>query len=426
MYYLILLVALISYAAIIAEHKLKINKAAPALFGGALIWGLIASPHGSHDPNLHGFLVEHLFDISGIFFFLLGAMTVVELMDRHGCFALITSVIKTRNVVALTCIVGISTFFLSAALDNLTTAIVMVAVLKKIITDNKRLLLMLAGLVVVAANAGGAWSPIGDVTTIMLWNSGQITGASVIKELFVPSIVCLIVGIAWALWHSRNQKASINTEINDKATVDDILKKKEKVAFLLLGLLTLLWVPLFKTWTHLPPFLGIFIGLGFMWLFSDHRHSDREERENLKVANLIRHIDTPTILFFLGILLTVSGLQFSGHLTRAAEFLTANLEGDFAINGAIGALSAIVDNVPLVAAIQGMYGLNAYPVDSTFWNALAYGAGTGGSMLIIGSAAGVAVMGLLKDMTFGWYLKHVAPGAALGYIGGFVTYYLMC
>lgn len=423
MYAAIGLIFVIGYTLIVAEHTFRINKAASALLTGMLIWAILTI--FSIDAHLtNESFKEHAFDISNIVFFLLGAMAVVELMDSHDSFSLVTESIKTRNTKKLMIIIGFVTFFLSAALDNMTTAIVMVAVLKKLIDDNKTLLMQMAGIVIIASNAGGAWSPIGDVTTIMLWIGGQVTSTGVIQNLFVPSLICLIVSIAVMLPSIKGE--TIKSPKSGKQGGTN-LSLSERIVVLCLGLLTLLGVPVFKNITHLPPFVGIFLGLGIMWVATEiihSRHPNYKEREHLMVTNILRRIDVPSTLFFLGILFSVAGLQEAGHLGAAADFLTSNLQGDFIITGAIGVLSSIVDNVPLVAAVQGMYPVDIYPKDSTFWNALAYAAGTGGSILIIGSAAGVAVMGIVK-IDFMWYLKRVTLPASVGYIAGFLVYYLM-
>lgn len=425
MTFAITLIFLIGYVAIIGEHPFRINKAAPALLAGMLIWSILAII--SEDVHItNESFKEHAFDIGNIVFFLLGAMVVVELMDSHDSFGLITSAIKTKNASTLLIIISVVAFFLSAVLDNLTTAIVMVAVLKKLIHDNRTLFMKMAGIVIIASNAGGAWSPIGDVTTIMLWIGGQVTSEGVISELFLPSFVCLMVSVAFMLPSVKGQTIGNgdHKEVKDHGTN---LSLFEKVIVLSLGLLTLLGVPVFKSATHLPPFVGIFLGLGIMWIvteFIHSRHPNYKERTHLVVTSVLRKIDVSSTLFFLGILFSVAGLQEAGILDRAAKFLTATLKEEFIINGAIGILSAIVDNVPLVAAVQGMYSLEVYNVDSTFWNALAYAAGTGGSMLIIGSAAGVAVMGIAK-IDFMWYLKRITLPASAGYVAGFFVYYLV-
>lgn len=425
MYLTIAGIFVICYALIIGEHPFRINKAASALLGGALVWTILTIFGGDSHATIESFK-EHSYDIANIVFFLLGAMVVVELMDAHDSFSLITGAIKTRSAVKLMIIIGLATFFLSATLDNLTTAIVMVAVLKRLIHNNKILLMKMAGIVIIAANAGGAWSPIGDVTTIMLWLGGQVTTKGVITELFIPSLVCLVVSVACMLPGVKGEQVE-SASISDGESHQTRLSLGEKLAVLCLGLLTLLGVPIFKDATHLPPYVGIFLGLGIMWVVTEviHlRHPNYKEREHLVVSSVLRRIDVPSVLFFMGILSLVAGLQQGGHLGDMASFLSANLHGDFAINGVIGILSAVFDNVPLVAAVQAMYPLDVYPTDSTFWNALAYAAGTGGSNLIIGSAAGVAVMGILK-IDFMWYLKRVSPASTIGYAAGLFVYYLM-
>lgn len=420
MFALIAILFVLGYAAIALEHPLKINKAASALLTGMLIWTVITVGHlGDHDPLLA--LNEHISGIASILFFLLGAMTVVELMDAHAGFQVITDRITSTNKLLLLWVIGFITFFLSAALDNMTTAIVMCALLRKMIAD-KNDLWVFAGMVIIAANAGGAWSPIGDVTTIMLWINGQVTSANIIAKLFLPSLVCLVLPL---LWLSR----SMNGVIHRPNMVPDAhlvqVSKRQQYTVFLIGLFTLLGVPVFKQVTHLPPFMGIMFGLGILWVYTEFIHTrGMEERGQLQVTSILRRIDHSSILFFLGILVAVAGLETAGHLTMLAGWLDSTLGNIFAVNTAIGLLSAIVDNVPLVAAAQGMYPMTTYGPDHSFWELLALCAGTGGSILIIGSAAGVAVMGIL-GIEFGWYFKRMALPATLGYAGGIITFWLM-
>jgi Na+/H+ antiporter NhaD/arsenite permease-like protein len=420
MFALIAILFVVGYAAIALEHPLRINKAAPALLTGMLVWSLLMIGHvGTHDP-LHA-LNEHLSGIASILFFLLGAMTVVELMDAHAGFQVITDRITSTNKRSLLWVIGILTFFLSAALDNMTTAIVMCALLRKMIAD-KDDLWTFSGMVIIAANAGGAWSPIGDVTTIMLWIDGQVTPANIILKLIVPSLICLILPLLW-LHRSMNGRIERPNLVPD-GHLSNVSKGQQLTVFLI-GLFTLLGVPVFKQVTHLPPFMGIMFGLGILWVYTEFIHARGiEERGQLQVTSILRRIDHSSILFFLGILSAVAGLETAGHLTLLAGWLDSALGNIYAVNTVIGVLSAVVDNVPLVAAAQGMYPMTTYPPDHSFWELLALCAGTGGSILIIGSAAGVAVMGIL-GIEFGWYVRKMAFPAALGYFGGILTFWLM-
>lgn len=421
-----LVVFILGYMAIALEHPLKIDKAASALIIGALGWTLYAfSGADAHHIGEH--LAHHLVDISEILFFLLGAMTIVELIDAHQGFSVLTDRINTKNKVKLMWILCVLTFFFSAVLDNLTTSIVMAALLSKIIKD-KEDLWMFAGMIIVSANAGGAWSPIGDVTTIMLWIGGQVTAANIITSIIVPSIVCMIVPLVYLTF---KLKGEVSTP-DQKTAIEHISNPTthfERNFVFILGVACLLFVPVFKTVTHLPPYLGILLSLGIMWLATEilHHSKNTEEKSGLTVVAVLRKVDVSTILFFLGILLAVASLQSMGHLDDMAAILDKGFNGNiYAINIIIGLLSAIVDNVPLVAGAMGMYpiGLGDFAVDGTFWEFLAYCAGTGGSVLIIGSAAGVAVMGILK-IDFIWYLKKISVLALMGYLAGAITYILL-
>jgi Na+/H+ antiporter NhaD/arsenite permease-like protein len=313
------------------------------------------------------------------------------------------------------------TFFLSAALDNLTTAIVMAALLRKMIKD-KQDLWMFAGILIIAANAGGAWSPIGDVTTIMLWIGGQVTASNIITEIFLPSLICLLVPLLIMTFRFKGNIESASH--HDEHPV--MVTSHEKKLVFFVGVGALLFVPVFKTITGLPPFMGILFGLGIVWILTEILHKSKQPtyKKPLTIAGVIQRIDTPSILFFLGILIAVGSLQSAGHLVDLATVLDNNLNNVYAVNAAIGVLSSIVDNVPLVAGAMGMYSLETYPVDSIFWELLAYCAGTGGSILIIGSAAGVAIMGILK-IDFMWYVKNISLLALAGYIAGILTYMVL-
>ncbi len=436
-YALIAILFVVGYVAIALEHPLKVNKAASALITGMVLWTVITVGHvGVESPLIAGWAAEqalshafadHLSGIASILFFLLGAMVVVELMDAHAAFQVITDRITTTDKRTLLWVVGLVTFFLSAALDNLTTAIVMCALLRKLMTERDDIWLY-AGAVIIAANAGGAWSPIGDVTTIMLWNDGQITTGNIILKLLVPSLVCLILPLVWLGWSLKGRVQRPPIGENDETG----LSARERSSVFVLGVVTLLGVPFFKELTHLPPFVGVMLGLGILWVYTEfiHARTGVEERGQLQVTSVLRRIDHSSILFFLGILVAVSALETAGHLTDLASGLSTVFGTNYyAVNSVIGVLSAIVDNVPLVAAAQGMYPIaevaaGGFPQDHSFWELLALCAGTGGSILVIGSAAGVAAMGILH-IPFGWYLKRIAGPATLGYLGGILAFWLL-
>ena len=405
------LVFIVGYLAIAFEHPLKINKAASALLTGVVCWSIFAL-WGGNKEMISGELAHHLSEIAGILFFLLGAMVIVELIDAHDGFEVITQTIRTTSKRKLVWIVGILAFFLSAVLDNLTTTIVMVSLLRKLIPSHKDRL-MFTGLIVISANAGGAWSPIGDVTTTMLWIGNQVTTANIIIKTIVPSLVCFFVP---ALFISLKMKGDFESPEQQKPLLSTAYERK---TVFIIGVACLLFVPVFKTITHLPPYMGIVFGLGLMWVLTEMVHSEKDELEKgmFSVNHALKKIDTPSILFFLGILLAVSALQSSGILTSVANSLDKAIGDISVITIIIGFLSAIVDNVPLVAAAQGMYSLDQYPTDHFFWEFLAYCSGTGGSILIIGSAAGVAAMGM-ERIQFGWYLKNIAWLAIIGYLAG--------
>jgi Na+/H+ antiporter NhaD/arsenite permease-like protein len=410
---------ILGYVTIAFEHPLKVNKAATALITGVLCWVVFAL--FAEDKHSPGHIVGgYLGEVAGILFFLLGAMTIVELIDAHDGFEVITSRIKTTNKKKLVWIIGFITFFLSAVLDNLTTTIVLVSLLRIIIPDKKDRLLF-TGLVIIAANAGGAWSPIGDVTTTMLWIGGQITAGSIIIQTFLPGLVCFLVP---AFIISRQVKGNAEREMVVKEEQLTSTPKERNIVFWL-GIGSLLFVPVFKTITHLPPYMGILLGLGVMWVITEMIHHEKDEAEKgvLSVNHALRKIDTPSILFFLGILLSIAALQATGVLTNLAVSLSNSIGNIKAITLIIGLLSSVVDNVPLVAASQGMYGLEQYPTGHFFWEFLAYCAGTGGSCLIIGSAAGVAAMGLEK-IEFFWYLKKIGWLALIGYLAGAAVFIL--
>lgn len=431
MYLLMPALFLIGYLLIALEHPIRIDKSASALLTGVVCWTIltVGMGHGleipGYSPGEEHFaehsLLEHLSGIASILFFLMGAMTIVELIDAHEGFSIITEKVRTTHKVKLLWGLSFLTFFLSAALDNLTTAIVMAALLRKLIKD-KESLWFFAGMIVIAANAGGAWSPIGDVTTIMLWIGGQVTALNIVKEVFLPSVVCLLIPLAAASFLLKG-----NLERPEAAGTpddEDLVPPFEQNLILFLGVGSLLFVPVFKSITHLPPFMGILLGLGVLWLVTELLNTNRMHHSNRSVVAVLRRIDVPSVLFFLGILLAVAALETAGYLEELAEVLDNTFGSIYTVNILIGLLSSVVDNVPLVAGAMGMYPLTVYPQDGMFWELLAYCAGTGGSVLIIGSAAGVAIMGILK-IDFIWYLKHISWLALLGYFGGVITYYLI-
>ncbi len=408
------------YLAIAMEHPLKVNKAASALITGALCWTVFALY--AEDKHSAGHLVsEYLGEVAGILFFLLGAMTIVELIDAHDGFEVITNRIHTTSKRKLVWILGILTFFLSAVLDNLTTTIVIISLLRVLIPDKKERLLF-AGLTIIAANAGGAWSPIGDVTTTMLWIGGQITAGSIMLKTILPSIVCFLVP-AFIISRQVSGKAERVTDEGNETDLSSTPRERNLVFWVGLG--SLLFVPVFKTVTHLPPYMGVLLGLGVMWVITELIHHEKDEAEKgvLSVNHALRKIDTPSILFFLGILLAIAALQATGVLGSLALSLDRSVGNISLVTIIIGLLSSVVDNVPLVAAAQGMYSLDQYPTGHFFWEFLAYCAGTGGSCLIIGSAAGVAAMGLEK-IEFFWYLRKIGWLAFLGYLAGVAVFLL--
>lgn len=399
----------------------------PELYAGKEHISAEETDHFVHEFVEHG-LVHHLFDIASILFFLLGAMTIVELIDAHDGFSIITDRISTLSKIKLLWVICILTFFMSAALDNLTTSIVMISVIRKLISD-KEVKWLFGGFIIISANAGGAWSPIGDVTTTMLWNNGQIPDSTIIiKNLIIPSLVAMLAPLAIASFFVKGQVVrpeKFESLGHGVATIEPW----EKNLVFFLGLAGLLFVPVFKTATHLPPFTGMMLSLGVLWMVTEilHAKKDIENRQGLSVVSVLQKIDTASVLFFLGILMAVAALQEVGHLATVAGFLDTTFDQNmYSINITIGLLSAIVDNVPLVAAAQGMYpvSINQFAENGEFWQFLAYCAGTGGSALIIGSAAGVAVMGLEK-ISFGWYIKKITLYAVVGYFAGALTYYLM-
>ena len=411
-----IIVFILGYLAITLEHPLKINKTATALVTGVLVWTIYAISTGDASELGH-----HLASTSEILFFLLGAMTLVELVDAHQGFYFVSRLIKTDKVIKLLWIVGLITFFMSAVLDNLTSSIVMVTLLRKLIS-NKETRKYFVGIVVIAANAGGAWSPIGDVTTTMLWIGGQISATGIIQSLLLPSLVALLVPLIVASYVLKNQaigQAAASVALSST-------EERDGKIMLFAGAGSLIGVPIFKTLTHLPPYMGILLALGIVWILSELLHSEKDEeaKKHLSVGYALTKIDTSSILFFLGILLAIGGLESFGYLHALSDQLAHSLGNQNLIVTLIGLASAVVDNVPLVAATMGMYSLTDFPMDHVMWEYLAFCAGTGGSILIIGSAAGVAVMGMEK-IEFGWYLKKIGFLALLGYFAGAGLYLLL-
>jgi NhaD family Na+/H+ antiporter len=413
---LILIVFILGYIAIVFEFNIKINKTASALVMAGLVWMFLFLRKGIDLPEAVKVLGEKLNDVSQIIFFLLGAMTIVELINSHDGFKAITDLIQTNSKRKMLWLLGILTFFLSAILDNLTTTIVIVSLLRKLIPDKKERLL-LGAMVVVAANAGGAWTPIGDVTTTMLWINGNITTLNVMKALFAPSFFSLLI----ALFLIGIPLKGAYPQLTQRARQEVATPGARLVLFAGIG--ALIFVPIFKALTGLPPFMGILIGLGALWVLTDILHADEQDRQHLRIPHVLAQIDTSGVLFFLGILLCISALDAAGILQVFADFLGSYIHNSSLIAIIIGIISAVVDNVPLVAAGMGMYSMEVYPADSSFWQLLAYCAGTGGSMLIIGSAAGVALMSLEK-VDFLWYLRNISWIALISYFSGIAIYWL--
>ena len=437
----IVIVFVLGYALIATESLTKVNKAAIALLMFVGVWTLFMFDPAAYLPNcgvgdkvaaaVSEVIEKHLGSTSTTLFFLMGAMTIVEVVDQNGGFNWVRRVMKTRSKRTLLWRIAFMTFVLSAILDNLTTSIVMVMILRKLVADHKDRIIY-AALVIIAANSGGAFSPIGDVTTIMLWNKGLITAAGVISEIFIPSLLSMVIP-AFILQYSLKGELVVPEASGDNnEAVSDFSEGQRKAVFWL-GVGGLMFVPVFKSITHLPPFVGILLVLGVVWTTTEvfyrhlHRGHDREGLQK-RVTNLLSRVDMSTILFFLGILMAVACLETVGVLTMLGKGLNVAFDGNhYAVTGIIGVLSSIVDNVPLVAGCMGMYLVaptGDMAVDGIFWQLLAYCAGVGGSMLIIGSAAGVVVMGLEK-ITFGWYMKKISWIALVGYLAGIFSYWLI-
>ncbi|MDR0749941.1 MAG: sodium:proton antiporter NhaD [Tannerellaceae bacterium] len=468
---LIIVIFLTGYLLIALEHPLKLNKSGTALFTGIILWVLytlsmvgnlipVSSPgelekfilsvpdlaNLPYKEQITKYVVEHqilqsIGEIASTLIFLIGAMLIVELIDAHGGFMFITNRITTKNKRKLLVMIATITFFMSAVLDNLTTTIVMTVLIGKLIGNYKERWVF-GSIIIIAANSGGAWSPIGDITTIMLWVRGNISTSATIPHLFLPSLVSALVPILIARRFLHGD-VSAPHNIHDKNEDNELLKEletKEKLSILILGVGCLLFVPVFKTITHLPPFMGILFGLSILWVYTEimYRRDSIPEDLKLRLSKVVHRIDGSTLLFFLGILLAVDALRYAGILGSFSTWMDVNIGNVYAVNLIIGALSAIVDNVPLVAGAIGMYPVateamvaaSANPSyminfvqDGVFWQFLAYCAGVGGSMLVIGSAAGVVVMGLEK-IDFIWYLKRISLLALLGYLAGAGVYIL--
>jgi Na+/H+ antiporter NhaD/arsenite permease-like protein len=411
----------LAYIFIALEHPLKVNKTASALIGAGLLWTIYALMNGDQDA-VRGNLNDSVATTAQIVFFLMGAMTIVEVIDAHNGFNVITSRIKTTKLLSLLWLVGFVSFFLSSILDNLTTTIIMIALMKRLLArqDDR---LYFAGIIVIAANAGGAWTPIGDVTTTMLWIGGQITTLNIMKGVFLPSLACLVVPLILLSFSFRGKRVIAPEASPPNHRMSATLFEQTFMFFLGIGILVA--VPLFKSATHLPPFMGILLGLGILWLAGELLHRKKEDKfkAHLTLTEALKRIDMSCIVFFVGILLAVATLEHTHILAALARWLDHTVGRQDLIVILIGLASAVVDNVPLVAASMGMYDLAAYPPDSFLWEFISYCAGTGGSILIIGSAAGVAAMGLEK-IHFFWYAKKIGGLAALGYFSGIFVFLL--
>lgn len=414
----LIIIFIATYVAIAFEHGIRINKSASALIGAGLLWTVYAlniqDPHAVSEE-----LGASLMSTAQIVFFLMGAMTIVEVVDAHHGFEVITSRIKTKSLSGLIWMVGFVSFFLSAILDNLTTTIVMISLMKKLIAQREDRLYF-AGLIVIAANAGGAWTAIGDVTTTMLWIGGQVTALAIMKAVFLPALVNLLLPVCVMGWALRGRFVTTPDSRGPSLSGTTVF---ERNLMFYLGLAILLCVPAFKTWTHLPPFMGILFGLGILWLVGDLVHKEKQEgeKEHLTLVRALTRIDMSSLVFFVGILLSVATLEHTQILKSLAVWLDQIVGRQDVIVILIGLASAVVDNVPLVAASMGMYSLAQFPPDSFLWQFMAYCAGTGGSILIIGSAAGVAAMGLEK-IDFFWYVRKISGLALIAYMAGALVY----
>ena len=435
---LIVTVFVLGYLCIALEGVTKVNKAAVALLMFVGCWTLFMLNPGEYlsgvtadnvVSEVTSVIDHHLGGTAETLFFLMGAMTIVEVVDKNGGFNFVRNTLQTQSKRTLLWRIVFITFFLSAILDNLTTSIVMVMILRKLVPDHKDRIIY-ASLVIIAANSGGAFSPIGDVTTIMLWNKGVITAAGVMEEIFIPSIVSMVIPTLVMQRSLKGKLASVDANMSADYEVLDFNGTQRKIIFAL-GVGGLMFVPVFKSITHLPPFVGILLVLGVLWtateIFYRTEHGNNEGAKN-RVSNLIARIDMATILFFLGILMAVACLEEIKVLEALGVWLNDASNGNhYIVTGIIGILSSVVDNVPLVAGCMGMYDVASagdMAVDGIFWQLLAYCAGVGGSILIIGSAAGVVVMGLEK-ISFGWYMKRISWAALIGYLAGILSYWLI-
>ena len=426
------------YVLIALEHKIKINKAAVALLMCGAIWSLFSM--AGHDAGIASQLVEQLGDTCEILVYLIGAMTIVDLIDSHGGFSAITRLITTRNRRKLIWLLAFIAFFMSAVLDNMTTTIIMIMLLRRLV-DDRRERWVYASLIVIAANSAGAWSPIGDVTTIMLWMRGNVSGGILMRNLLLPALVSVVVPTAIAMRYVA--RGEVSRAVATAGAALDLpagVTPQMSRLILITGVASLLFVPVFKSITGLPPYMGMMVSLGAMWVLTEIVYDRRNIEESIqnRVSRVVKHIDMPTILFFLGILMSVAALQSAGVLSDLAGWFNRRIHEVFAVAGVIGVLSSVVDNVPLVAACMGMYPvqdaatlaasadaefMRNFVQDGLFWHLLTYCAGVGGSLLVIGSAAGVVAMGLEK-ITFGWYLRKITPLAVAGYAAGMLVIWL--
>lgn len=414
--YAIMFVFCIGYACIIFEHNLGINKASSALMSAILCWTILFwHNHGDLSQSMTQ-LGHHLAGVSEVILFLLGALTIVEIIHAHNGFSFITDCMHVRSKRSFLWVISIFAFFLSAILDNLTTTLVMISLTSKIIQE-RQMRLLLGAAIVIAANAGGAWTPMGDVTTTMLWIGGQITAGQTVISLFLPSFACLIVSL---LWFTIFLKGDLPKR--EIAYLNTSFEPQGRLIFFL-GIGSLVFVPIFKLFTGMPPYMGILFGLSILWIVTDLIHARHDDRDHLRLPAIFTKVDLSSTLFFLGILLTVGALETGGILSQFSLSLDYWVGSESGIPLLIGLISALVDNVPLVAACMNMYELSIYAQDSSFWQLLAYCAGTGGSVLIIGSAAGVAFMAMEK-VSFGWYVAYASIPALIGYLAGFGVYYL--
>jgi len=440
MFYLIIFLFILGYVAIALEQNLPVDKAAIAMVTGALIWICIAFGSDTIEVT-HNELVVHLSRISELLFFLLGSMTIVKIIECHGGFILISKLIKTTNKVRLLWIFSFLTFFMSAVLDNLSTTILMITLMWRFI-GAKNLRLLFSCMIVIAANAGGAWSPIGNISTIILWIGGHVSGLNIIAQLFVPSLICMLVPLVVISLNLKGETVLLSRIDRPQSLIPTT--DRERWMILLSGIGGLMLIPVFKSVTHLPPYIGMLLVLGIIWIMTEliHRNKQKEYQIRLLLSGILKKIDISTIFFFLGILLAVSGLESAGHLHMAGLFLNEKIHSIYAINLLIGALSSVVDNVPLVAGSMSMFDLVSHDAlatisdpakmaymrhfvaDGSFWELLAYSAGTGGSILIIGSSAGVAAMGL-ANIDFAWYMKKMSLLTLAGFLAGFAAYCLI-